>query len=778
MRKLIFSAFLTIAFPVVAFAQTQSIIYDATAIMNAKHSLKALLIPNDNGFDIYDSKTGAKIETEQVKDSFGNVSEKIPNSLITEVNSDDIIIEILRRYTNHTIGTAPNVIMADFAANPFLKDILDLTVIKASSTDISSIGNTIAPPGVGGLGSNILGNLVNGTADFLIKRAQEEISVSIMEKLKQFLDKHPEFDILFPETCTLIRPIKAYDYNKALTAFKAAIKEDLSKIVSRVGKLYDLPKYKMLNKKIPALTLLFATSTALSEIEGDGGFANGLWVLSQQSYLLEQNNYASIMNLVGIVSNSLLDKKLSDPEDEPVKYINKDYIKLVTHKDPNLIALLSRVYLGLLWQKTSKIIFTVGHNKETMGNFLLRWNRDDIIGKALEGVDKGLTTYTKLNEEFKKIKEEELTSAMYAGTNSTHFKRIVYYSKVVSGGLGLCSMFIDPANPASSRINAIQQYLPRFTEGVANMLVEIKNEDYNLGLSRLEELLSVVSEFLEAYDGNKKHQKDAFVNLSNDFKAEIDARMTVLRNDSSNIHNLMKALPKVTGLPTDIAADADIIANTKEYREQLELIIKEMNDLDDQGKNKKEVLLHLTRVIKYVNLLAAISKAENSKAVEKLLETYALPAGSSRVKKVTTFNISLNAYVGAFGLRTDEMGKGFTNVYGFTAPIGVAISRGFGKVGSASLFVHLFDIGGTIKYKMENPDQYQQDISLGGIISPGIHAVYGFPWFLPLSIGAGYQWISPATHTSNDIKLKGTFNAFVGVDIPLFNLAKSKHNVK
>jgi len=86
----------------------------------------------------------------------------------------------------------------------------------------------------------------------------------------------------------------------------------------------------------------------------------------------------------------------------------------------------------------------------------------------------------------------------------------------------------------------------------------------------------------------------------------------------------------------------------------------------------------------------------------------------------------------------------------------------------------VIDIGCGIRYKLNNQGQYEQNINFAGLVSPGVQLVYGFPWYLPLSVGAGYQWTTPTTSASDQIHLMPHFNAFIAVDIPLFNLFVSR----
>jgi len=193
--------------------------------------------------------------------------------------------------------------------------------------------------------------------------------------------------------------------------------------------------------------------------------------------------------------------------------------------------------------------------------------------------------------------------------------------------------------------------------------------------------------------------------------------------------------------------------------------------------NSKDALVSLSKVLSYIDLLASLSQANNSQEVETIMENYALPAGSSRVKKDAVFNIAVNAYVGGF-YRPSSTAGGFTNTYGLTAPIGFTFSLGFQQAGSLSLFASAVDIGSVIQYKLNNNGQYEQNINFAGLVAPGVHLVYGFGGYLPLSIGGGWEWTSPMTTTTNNISLQPHFNLFLAVDIPLFNLSVVKKTPK
>jgi hypothetical protein len=744
--------------------QQQSAIYDATAIMNAKSGLNALLIPIESSaggtpYEILDLQTGQIDLVRPVRDFKTAANDPVCRA---------VILEILRRNASLPATATDVVILRTYSTNPFLSSILtDAPPTVDPAIDIQSVDPYPASSVSGSLGTNLLGNVVNGTADFLIKRAHEEISIGVIEKLKKLLELHPEFQKLFPRTCALLEPIKPYEYSRALAAFKAAIKEDMENFVTNISSLYDIPRYQLLNERVPSLSLLFTASTLLSEAHQDNTFAASMTALPSKSFMSEANNYTAMVRLLTTISNSLLDQKLSDIGDKPLRFINKLFISRVTHNDPVMTAYLSRIYLGLLWQRTSSINFaTSAGGVQNMATFLNRWSTGPNIEDAIQIVNNAVGFIGIAEKKLQELKESEEETRRITGENHILEKRFTYYSELISGVLDMVVLFQDPASPTYARLREITDFVPQFTSSISSMIKNISEEEYSLAISEFEESLSILAEYLKRTKEDEGEASSLKTTIETSINAEILAINTEITTVTGDIASIGSG-----GAPL---VQAEQAARRQEYfKERNELQIKKAR-LERQKKNLKTVVFNLSEVIKYVNLLAALTKAENSEAVERLLETYALPVGSSRIKKVTKFNIAANSYIGGYFGRSGLPGSGFSNEYGFTAPIGLTFSTGFKKWGSVSLFLSAFDIGGTVRYKLNNQGKYEQDVTFAGIISPSAQIVLGFPFYFPVSFGFGVQWITPAVENTNNIPLMPTFNTFIGIDIPLFNLTRSK----
>ncbi len=184
--------------------------------------------------------------------------------------------------------------------------------------------------------------------------------------------------------------------------------------------------------------------------------------------------------------------------------------------------------------------------------------------------------------------------------------------------------------------------------------------------------------------------------------------------------------------------------------------------------------------LKYGSFMAAIVEAEDSDEVSEIIESIALPSGSSTIKKRSKFNLALNAYVGlspALEYNGDTKDTKFS--LGINAPIGVAASWGIkGKnnkeQGSFSVFVPLIDIGAVTNFRFsDDMTEELPEIKLENIFAPGFYVVHGWAK-LPISWGIGGQ-LGPHLREVNtmgntfDSDPSFSLRAFIAVDIPLLN---------
>jgi len=211
------------------------------------------------------------------------------------------------------------------------------------------------------------------------------------------------------------------------------------------------------------------------------------------------------------------------------------------------------------------------------------------------------------------------------------------------------------------------------------------------------------------------------------------------------------------------------------------------------GKDKKEI----ASLLKYANFVASIAEANSPEEIEHAIELFALPPGSSRMKKQPgRFAVALNAYSGLAGGAERLDGDDFTKSFGaVTAPVGLSLSWGLGhkkkneaggtknvNLGSLGFFIPLLDVGAVTAFRFkDNTSQNLPDLTWGNILSPGLYLVYDFKGKWPISLGLGGQ-SGPGLRkvtVANDVVIEKSgvrYGAFLTVDIPItyFHLGKGK----
>ncbi|MDX1908461.1 MAG: hypothetical protein SF053_15600 [Bacteroidia bacterium] len=189
-------------------------------------------------------------------------------------------------------------------------------------------------------------------------------------------------------------------------------------------------------------------------------------------------------------------------------------------------------------------------------------------------------------------------------------------------------------------------------------------------------------------------------------------------------------------------------------------------------------------LIRYGVFMAALVAAETPEEAAAVLEAAVLPPGSSRVKRVSSWNVAVNAYLGGYWGRESE-----TDVtpeaqsFGMYAPIGLTVSRGlyrrqgsgYQELGALSLLLTLADLGAVTAYRVQDTLlQPLPRLELRNIISPGFGVVYGLP-SLPVSVGATWQ-VGPLLRSYQNgtpviaAEAPSRLMLILAVDIPLFNL--------
>lgn len=244
-------------------------------------------------------------------------------------------------------------------------------------------------------------------------------------------------------------------------------------------------------------------------------------------------------------------------------------------------------------------------------------------------------------------------------------------------------------------------------------------------------------------------------------------------------------------------SDTETAAQADKLQGKLLTILNQLFDLEFNVRQERYTMAvtNLTRILeevlneedfkykqkflKHVNFMANVAEARSAQEVAAAIELFALPPGSSRIKKQSGVSVSLNSYGGlAYGWEHDmndvvDQAIEDKNVLSPSAPIGVDLNFGLGNAGSISVYGQLIDVGAIFAYRFSNETESIPELKFQNIVAPGGYLIYGFGNNVPVSLGVGAQ-LGPnlrKIEDSTNLTVKTTnawrFGFILSVDIPI-----------
>ncbi len=226
------------------------------------------------------------------------------------------------------------------------------------------------------------------------------------------------------------------------------------------------------------------------------------------------------------------------------------------------------------------------------------------------------------------------------------------------------------------------------------------------------------------------------------------------------------------------AADIAYHLTTKKYSAAIYDAVLLLNRTDHKLLDEKAA----KALTKYGTFIASVASAQSSDEVKQAIEASVLPAGSSAVKRNSSWSIALNAYVGPYwgqAHTADTISKE-TRTFGLIAPIGLSVSKGLGAGWGVSLHLQVIDVGALTNFYLREGDDVALPenfkVRLADIVAPGAQFAVNIPK-TPISIMYGVQYVPALTRvgqinsdTNNLSPIAWRSQLAVAVDIPLFHL--------
>ncbi len=648
----------------------------------------------------------------------------------------------------HYAGISPDssnyaTLKSTYTVNPYLKEMVVNCKAIAAQSNIPDKAKNLNVESFSGAMSSIGGldvtSFADGLAKFLVKRTKEEMNIAFFNRLKDFLTDTNYLDakILFPTTFRNLSAIgnEIYQYAAYLETLRAGFIDDFQHLPDHFPAVMDNhPELKEINHdSFFGFKTACYISTSLREQEHVGNIIANL----PDEYIdsLQTPNAESSIRLLQLFSEALRDTVTADDSKFWIKteHINKLF------KDQDVF----KIFLGLIRQVATRAPYNSIRFADTLS-----------LVKSLDRVSANindLNVYKKYIKDFitkSQALSRQIKSFNKSASDSVRAEQYYTYFNSSLEIVEHLTKFNSLPYLTKIRLSDTIQDLIDITHCAGNIVIEVNRKNYSSALINAATLYSLV-----AKDFVNKQEK-----LSD---AEIEkAQQTI---------------------------DAQKHTKDKEAKEQLDKKAQETIASAKSKKNESEKFAEFQyHLIKYGSFMAVIAKAKTSDDISNAIEAFALPSGSSRIKRESKFNVSLNAYVGMFagGEMIQDVDKEYKNTIGLTAPIGFATS--WGGLGcerkfSLSAFVSVIDLGAITAFRFQNDTvSTVPTIELKNIISPGLFLSIGFPR-CPISLNAGYQvgpnlrkvtYNSANNSTEADFSnhLYGRWSVSLVVDLPMLNL--------
>ena len=728
-----------------------------------------------------------------------------------------VIGSILKSYACNDKDCSWQDLKKLYASNQFISPLLDSidkkiqgAISESEKMALDNISSSVLSS-IGGLDVT---SFADAFAKFIVKRTKQELNIAFFDKFKQFITKYPDLQTVFPQTYITLNIIgdEIYNYQAYLQTLRESFENDLSALNKNLPTIIDNhPDFFHQHPELAAtLNSGCYIAGALQDKVHPGDILNNY----PAGYLDSLNkNWKGAIQTLQLFSNSLRDTAT-----------NTDSVYWVSSKQINQLvnnATAFKIYLGLVYQdaknKYAGVHYDFKGKDTTLVQILNALPFDSIYTSYKNFVARFSEKTDNLNMMIKNYRK--------AGNDSLAYQQYYDYFNSSISLLKQCTEI--------SKLPYLKERLPNLAEAMkdyfdvaqssAKLVLDVNRRNYASAVVNAVHIYDVIkTKHTSSLKSNKQKNTDELVSKDIDDKIKKAANNETVIINNNTINNAA-GLTAVTKITDDYnkrqikQADDNIAINLAQRAAAGEIIKLDSTILDSLRRTTLSLLYNkiaddtLKKLYKYGTFMATIVQAKSSDDIENAIEAFALPAGSSRIKRESLFNVSLNAYAGVYA--GYERIKGFDknqfkiNSFGVAAPVGIAASIGARKFlwtgnetrnhWSYTMFVSLIDLGAVAAFRFNNDStviknnntedtlsaSQSSSIQLKNIVSPGLFLSIGIPKS-PLSVNFGAQLgpnLRSITSTNGTAKLNFGNNIYwrysisLVVDIPVLNFyTKSK----
>jgi hypothetical protein len=614
------------------------------------------------------------------------------------------------------------ITLTDLENNPYLKEVLAGYIIRQKGADPHNAVGNIASL-VSGIGNTDVTYFAAGLARFLAERAKEELNTAFFDKMKEQMQAYPELKTVFPKTADFMETIDNYSYASVIQVLKEAFQTDIQNLSTNLYGLKELQTDDCSGKKEDECI------ARIKKLNDFFGTKTGLWTSLGMRTLKETAtaaNPADLLNEVTI-SNDLTELKA---------YVQKRDL----YPDLNSIAVIE------------------------LANFI------SISLLSDEGDSPG-------NEEGR------------VWINSTQLNTLIKNKKAFTAYLGL--LFAAPeSKEITFYVNAAKKY-------TLNDILKTAKENAATYATYENQLINLIKNTQTAFNAADNAIDKIRHAVENSTEADAQSLYNYYQTFAGSARSIAhsEVLENITGVKIGAqydkveefltpAVDLAYHIAAKSYSAALYDALMLLNKADSTDKTLDDQAAKV--FVKYGTLISSVANAQSSDEVKTALEASMLPSGSSAIKRNSSWNIAVNAYVGGYWGYAHSYSRDANHsavkyqTYGLYAPVGISFSKGI-KFGSLSATAQVLDLGALVNFYLLNGDQTalpdEFKVRLSNIFAPGVQVAWNIPK-TPLTLGFGWQFV-PALYQTSQISGGSEITASTAqrlhfslvVDLPLLNIA-------
>lgn len=621
--------------------------------------------------------------------------------------------------------------------NPFLDPLMPEGQLESSESEVVLRVKRRKKGIFSQIGGLKVNRFVDGLAQFLIQRSQEELYVSYFKKLQETFKEYPEFEQLMPQVHDFVDLFQAYQYKEMIPVVREGFKKDLENLPSHLLRLKHLlpsdcpPKDEHCRARMQEYKDFFeadgskffiASNILLNQHIQGANPVEMLTALNEHEDFKElkgfnglAQNFVNGMKMLEFFSNNLRyesdGESYDEQEEEERLWIAKEDWKQLDR--PSF-----RIFMGLLYEQATAndIYFLMKGEKMSLRNILGKFAKD------LNPIEEYLTTLVKRTDAI----DKQLRNIEAKKQANEEFSYRDYYT-YFNSTLDLLKHFFEMDNFLGNHVEGLNssEQSKHFLE-----MADLTGEIY--------------------YDLHTKHFNTAILNTV----VMLDKSIAKESFESSKFR---KQFLKYGSFMASLA-EAE---NPKAAKVVLEATVMPVGSARIKRDTKSNVALNA-----YLGGFGGGEYLSDFDEWKGTIGIYA-PVGVSfswgiREKLTKQGEMRLLSKSAKDSLEQESLKK-----------------NNYRSKGSWSLFLSIIDIGAVTAFRMDDDStEALPELRLQNILAPGLQIIKGCA-NSPLSWGVGFQ-AGPMLRTikgQEGIEPKAIFNnklnyriqAFLAVDIPLIN---------